>query len=476
VDNVSIVFDEAKHARFAQSSRDTNPVHVDPVAARRTQAGTPIVHGVHSLLRLIECIAERGAIGSRVTTIKAQFRKPIRVAERVTVETVKADSTGVRARMMVEDLEVVHASIGFGQTRSIAPLSGDESVPETLVPQSATGLSLEETAGRTGRVAFGSTLAQAEAMFPVAARYLGRQQVAALMCSSCLVGMVVPGLHSLFAGLDVSFPYEVSDLENELRFRVMTVEPRFRLVRIAVRGGGLCGFLETVSRVPPVMQATIKSLKSIVGRDEFQSAKALVVGGSRGLGELTAKLLAAGGAHVTITYAAGRQDAEAVAEEIRAFGARCEVAAYDVRKDATAQLDRIGGDMPTQLYYFATPPIFDRKAVPYDQRHFEEFNAFYIAGLFDLLRACLGRNSAGIKVFCPSSAAIQSRPADMTEYAMSKAAAEILYTDMQEYLPGVRILTRRLPRLPTDQTSTVLQVETADPVETILPILREMQA
>ncbi len=46
-----------------------------------------------------------------------------------------------------------------------------------------------------------------------------------------------------------------------------------------------------------------------VSANEFTGAAALVVGGSRGLGELTAKLLAAGGGRVTITYAYGEGDA-----------------------------------------------------------------------------------------------------------------------------------------------------------------------
>jgi hypothetical protein len=34
----------------------------------------------------------------------------------------------------------------------------------------------------------------------------------------------------------------------------------------------------------------------------------------------------------------------------------------------------------------------------------------------------------------------------------------------------------RLPRLPTDQTASVADVETADAVEILLPIIREVQS
>ena len=36
---------------FAQVSGDYNPLHVDPVHARRLQFGHPVIHGVHHFLR-----------------------------------------------------------------------------------------------------------------------------------------------------------------------------------------------------------------------------------------------------------------------------------------------------------------------------------------------------------------------------------------------------------------------------------------
>ena len=39
----------------------------------------------------------------------------------------------------------------------------------------------------------------------------------------------------------------------------------------------------------------------------------------------------------------------------------------------------------------------------------------------------------------------------------------------------IRVLVARLPRVATDQTTTLVPVSAADPVETMLPIVREMQ-
>ncbi|MCH7315018.1 SDR family oxidoreductase [Acinetobacter sp. ANC 3882] len=56
---------------------------------------------------------------------------------------------------------------------------------------------------------------------------------------------------------------------------------------------------------------------------------ALVTGGSRGIGAAIARLLAAQGADVAITYSRSKDQAQAVAEEIQALGQRAEVIAAD---------------------------------------------------------------------------------------------------------------------------------------------------
>jgi hypothetical protein len=64
----------------------------------------------------------------------------------------------------------------------------------------------------------------------------------------------------------------------------------------------------------------------------------------------------------------------------------------------------------------------------------------------------------------------------MTEYTMAKAAGEILCVDMNVSLPPAHVTVSRLPRLPTDQTASVAATEASDALETMLPIIREVQS
>ena len=81
-----------------------------------------------------------------------------------------------------------------------------------------------------------------------------------------------------------------------------------------------------------------------------------------------------------------------------------------------------------------------------------------------------------MKVFVPSTVFIDERPKGMTEYAMAKAAVEVLCVDLQRNLRRVTIVVQRLPRLETDQTATLVAVKHASNADTLLPLVNQMLA
>ncbi len=64
---------------------------------------------------------------------------------------------------------------------------------------------------------------------------------------------------------------------------------------MSVAGGGLKGAVQSYARMPPTPQASMQDLADLIEPGAFSGVEALIIGGSRGLGEVTAKLLAAGG-------------------------------------------------------------------------------------------------------------------------------------------------------------------------------------
>ncbi len=465
----SRTFTQDDQLKFATLTGDFNPIHIDPLVARRTQAGAPIVHGIHLLLWLLDSLASRDPDLPAIGAMNVSFDGMVYLGDQVEAAITERDASVLRAELTVDGVVAVELHITFGPVSSVSVFVPPDS---GLVPHPAAPLDqpLEDMVSRSGILAFAGNPEDMERMFPHAARLLGARRLAALGSSTLLVGMVLPGLHSLYVGLALTVCEDSNPAEN-IAFRVTKADPRFRLVRLDISGGGLSGSLESLVRYPPAAQAPLETVASLVARDEFAGTTALIVGGSRGLGELTAKVIATGGGNVIVTYAVGKVEAEALAAEITAWGGRCQAIPYDVRQDADKQLSVII-EAPTHIYYFATPPIFRGKSRLFSQGRFEEFNEFYVKGFHRLVEASLRRRPEGIGVFYPSSVFVDKRPDGMTEYTMSKVAGEILCADINAQIPAARITISRLPRLPTDQTALFQQAAMADPLAVMLPLIR----
>jgi len=466
-------FSQADQMRFASVSGDRNPMHVDALQARRTQAGAPVVHGIHLLLWALDSLAASRPDLPPLRGIRALFNKFIYLNEPVEVVLSKQSSTGARLSIAVDGAPRSKVTLEFGDLGENLPAWAADPLEPTPLTEMPVDLTMDQIAGRSGNLAFQMSPQDARTMFPAASKWLGPRRIAALAASTYLVGMVCPGLHSIYSELSVVSCGE-STPRDFLAFRVTETDPRFGSVEQEIAGGGIAGTVKGFIRTPPVQQATMKSLVGVVGPQEFAGSVALVVGGSRGLGELTAKLITTCGGRVLITWQTGKNDAERVAEEIRSAGGTCETLAYDARKPAGEQLASVL-DAPTNAYYFATPVIYRPQAEIFVADRLQEFLAIYVDGFWKLTQALRARQ-VRLSMFYPSSVFVAERPQGMTEYAMAKAAGEVLCAYINESLDPLHVTVKRLPRLPTDQTASITAVETADPLETLLPIVCEVQS
>ena len=77
---------------------------------------------------------------------------------------------------------------------------------------------------------------------------------------------------------------------NGIEFNVTGSNIHFQLIELAVSGGGWTGSIDAHARPGPVCQAGLPTIAAKVAPGEFSDVSMLVVGGSRGLGELIAKI------------------------------------------------------------------------------------------------------------------------------------------------------------------------------------------
>ena len=471
------VFTAADQLDFGARSRDVNPMHVDEVAARRLISGRQVVHGVHTLLQALDFWAP--APGLRLTHVQCNFDQPISVGDPV-VFTHTLDEAG--AHLLVAAVD------GLACTRVTITCAADAASAAAVTP-SASDLTelpvrriedlpapLDEAPGSQSAYTlvlppWGHELATT---YTRAAQLLSPQAVAALGRLSYYVGMVCPGLHSVFSSLQFALDAQVAPTED-LSFRLKRYDPRFKLFIVDYQGP-IQGQLRAFLRPPPQLQPSTQELQSHVQAGEFKGTRALVIGGSRGLGELTAKLLAAGGGNVIVSYAQGRADAQRVADDVAAAGVgRCETLPLDLSEQDFSTLV-LPGELDA-VFFFATPRIFRKKADAFDKALFAEFTQFYLerfAQLCGWLEARPGDRP--VKVYLPSTVFITDRPKGMTEYAMAKAAAEVLADDLNRSLQRVRVVHTRLPRLATDQTASIMGMSVASNIDTLLPVVRQVVA
>ena len=462
---------------FADLTGDFNPIHLDPIAARKTQAGTVVVHGIHASLWALDKLVELGAVTGDIVSLNVQFRNFIPVGKQVELKLLSRDAKSARLELCLGRLTTITLVLAFGTRKGTMGIDPPDVAPrKSRTDEPANFVRIEEMANMSGWLDTLSRTNEIQRHFPYASSAIGSHRVAAIALLSTLVGMICPGLYSLFGGFAVEL---VDDLRKHdfIRFEVSATDERFRMVRMSVSGAGTCGSVQAFLRWPPVAQASLSEIMSIVDPTEFAGSVALIIGGSRGLGSLTAKILAAGGGKVILTYATGRADAAELIEEIRSQSASdiCQALRYNVHEKAATQLKNINAGV-THLYYFATTNIARQKEIPFVTGLFDEFVQMYVNGFYDCCYYLSEQGSEGLTAFYPSSVFLESNPPDMIEYCMAKMAGEMLCANMNRMSSRVHIIVSRLPRLLTDQTATVFPVAAEDPLKVMLPEVRNVQS
>lgn len=481
-------FTLADQAAFAALSGDANPLHLDPALARRLLFGGLVVHGVHAVLWALDRALGQNPAGpppTALATLTATFHRPVMVGDAVELTIGRTDS-GLTATLCCEGVECAQVEASFGPGRS------DRDLPP-LPPVVCRDRGLAELAGASGHLDLGLDADRLAILFPAAAA-LPRVQIATILASTRLVGMEAPGLHSIFNSLRLTFPpdglAEPSEAGPTLAYRVVSLHERFNRVSLQVSGPGCTGRLEASYRPAPRRQATFDDLRRLVRPGMFAGQRALIVGGSRGLGEVVAKLVACGGGSVRLTYNQGRAEADAIVAELTAAGADAAAFAWDVTGPDSGNLDRLGTFHPTHLYHFATPFIATRPSDRFRMEAYLLFSRFYVEGFDRLVRALAahvldGRTGRGegdrpadgiLRVFYPSTIFIDHPEPGMAEYAAAKAAGEALCGQLAAEDGRLRILSRRLPRLMTDQTVKLVGSGGDDPAPVLLEILGALDA
>jgi hypothetical protein len=466
-------FTDRDQRLFAELSGDHNPIHLDPLEARRTLFGRVVVHGVHAALGGLDVALSRADRDVSLTSVRAAFLSPIGVGEAVrTSHTSEGDAVDVEIE--VRGTTAARIRFSWSARRDPGGVFPQEGPPERgpcweTVP--------EELPARAGRLPLHLDRDRAAILFPVLTRRLDPIQFAQILATTRLVGMECPGLRSVFSELQVDFsaPAAEAGEVGDLAYRVDRYYPGLSLVSIDLMSFRMSAALKAFVRPAPRVQPSIKELARSVRPDEFAGQRALIIGGSRGLGEVSAKLLAAGGASVVLTYRQGRAEAERVVRDIFDHGGESSCLPWDVLGTGEGRALPTGCS-PTHLYYFATPHITPGRPGVFSADLFDTFRDYYVTGFLAGVEALLERSDDLRAVFYPSSVYVEAPPPNLAEYSAAKSAGESAARLLATQHPGWIVEAPRLPRLATDQTATLLRAPIEEPAAVLLAHLRAFHA
>ena len=163
------------------------------------------------------------------------------------------------------------------------------------------------------------------------------------------------------------------------------------------------------------------SLWSLAGR------RAIVTGGSRGIGAATAELLAAAGADLILGYRSRQAEADAVAARCRAHGVRCFPHAADLStSQGNASLfDRAESELGGVDIFVGNSGVWPDQPVPVadlDDERWRHTMALNLDGIFHGCRLAARRMGEGGRIVLVSSTAGQRGEAFHADYAATKGA------------------------------------------------------
>ena len=457
---------------FAKLSGDYNPVHLDPIKARRTRFGQPVLHGLHALFWALENFIAPKPDTLLLVSLKAYFNQPIILGEKIQFILKSEDEACAEIQLLSKNKQAVRIMVSY----SFSDNKGFLNYPD-LNPDSRKCLDKkpEQLAHTSGSLDLCLNQSETSHRFPNLMRVFPSNQLAELMALTRLVGMECPGLHSIFSDLNIKFS-SPSDEAPRLNYKVLSYDPRIRLLTQNVQAPGMTGTLRAFVPPPPQNQESYLELSKQVEKDEFANQTALILGGSRGLGEVTAKLLAAGGARVTISYHLGDEDANNTIKQIMQGGGVAKCLAFNVLSQNSFPKDDLTGDWnPTHLYYFATPQISPGQRDSFSVSLFQRFCDYYVSGFFNTFQTIqkLGKGLQGI--FYPSTVFIDDLPVDMAEYTAAKSAGETLCALLRKKYLNLNIYSPKLPKTATDQTNALLSPDKKDPGPLMLENLRHFR-
>ncbi len=461
-----LVFDVRDVELFASASGDRNPLHLDPEFAVSTAFGAPIVHGSLIVIAMLGALTDESL--SAIRSLRVSFSGALLHDTAATISAspmerepgaweLRLIARGrTLARVLARSADELHEVVAPSDDPPGGPLGPMRTTPAEPRPH-------ELTAGYAlrGEYRTGPELGALARRFGAGA--LDSRLLEGLAWASYVVGMQLPGLHSLFAGLTLGVEGEQGADGGDQMLVIRDHDDRTGQITIdgalaAREGGG-----STVAMIQCFALPTALSPDpAVLGLDratEEDRGAVVVAGGSRGFGAALTLALLGLGYEVHAAYAVSRRQAAEIARLAGAHEPRLHLARVDLADrdavEALADTVAAAGSPLVGLALNAAPPPLAMSLTSDSARELAE----YVAASLRLVAVPLGALLSLLDgergwVLFSSSAAIAAPPRDWPHYVTAKTAIEGLASWVAATKPRLRTVVLRPPKMQTAMTST----------------------
>jgi hypothetical protein len=445
---------------FADFSGDFNPIHLSDKYARKTPPGKPIVHGINTFLWALDGYCE--SENKFYEKINIKFLQPIYLNEEIFCYFYPKEK-----KLEVCNNNIIFLTATFNGAEYANKRIDYNKTPEKIEINEYDINDIDSMLHSNELLDFSYTAKSEliQPLYPNLHKNIAKSIICEMGCLSAIVGMQLPGLHSIFVSLKI-------DLINLDQKAINTVEivkadKRFNIVDIKASSANITSIIRAIVRPKPIKVLSSNELKESLELEKDFNKKILVIGGSRGLGSIVVKILSLLGCSVTFTYSKGKEEALNLKEELLKSGKNVQFIKCDINEPNMTELFLSN---PEYIFYFPTPKIFVKRSKTFEEPLYKIFYFYYVDFFTKIFNKSVEHSVSGI--FYPSSIAIEEDSYDMPEYVKAKTKGEALCGRLKRK-NKVNILMKRLPRTLTDQTSTNLDIKSETPFDVMMPIIKE---
>jgi hypothetical protein len=462
---------------FSQLSGDYNPMHINTSIARREKFGEIVVHGVFSLTKCLNAFVRhltlRGIKSMVLDDISGKFPNPVFLNKEASCYLINDDPKNTVIGIFYGDMLLTELSFTYKKIEIHDELElENNSIKEHKIKD----IQIHEMIDSKGTYSLLLDRKIFQKLFPDLCSGISRELIATLFSLTRIVGMECPGRQSIFSSFKLQKQVNKNQDSGKLTFQTTRVVPKYFKIDISVETNTYIGKINAFYRPKPTKQENIEEVKKLVKNDSFIGQVALIIGGSRGLGEITAKIISAGGGTPIITYYQGQKDAESLVKEIDNSGGECYKHYFDVESPNELFDFLVNKNIrPTHIYYFASGKIFQPRDRHFEMNQFRKFTDIYINYFFELYSKYREYwPNEKLKIFYPSTV-LAGASTKYIEYSLSKMSGEHLCTHLENQDANLNINIERLPGILTDQNLGFNYQELESPLAIMLKVLKKMK-